>query len=166
MYMHIIIQTPPGFDVAIATININSTNPRCNAILTNHCNIFAILTNHSRLLPPYLCIMYRATANVWIKRLSPPYQNTNKRPWKAVAWHSMWSEGKLFCAACNSVVEHKKQLSIDKHFATAKHKMRMAEMQAGCQTTRQMTLIQATASRATASSERIKVSCYTCAWLV
>lgn len=44
------------------------------------------------------------------------------------------SRGNLFCTACNAVVEHKRKLSIDKHFATAKHKMRTAETQAGRQT--------------------------------
>ncbi|XP_076137435.1 CGG triplet repeat-binding protein 1-like [Alosa pseudoharengus] len=39
------------------------------------------------------------------------------------------SGGKLFCTACNTVVEHKRKSSIDKHFATAKHTRRMAEVQ-------------------------------------
>uniref|UniRef100_A0A8C2DU57 CGG triplet repeat-binding protein 1 n=1 Tax=Cyprinus carpio TaxID=7962 RepID=A0A8C2DU57_CYPCA len=71
--------------------------------------------------------------------------------------------GKLFCTACNIVVEHKRKSSIDKHFATAKHNMRCAEMQAGRQTTRQITMTQAVASRSIASSERIKVSYFKCA---
>uniref|UniRef100_A0A8C2BR82 Uncharacterized protein n=1 Tax=Cyprinus carpio TaxID=7962 RepID=A0A8C2BR82_CYPCA len=73
------------------------------------------------------------------------------------------SGGKLFCTACNIVVEHKRKSSIDKHFATAKHNMRCAEMQAGRQTTRQITMTQAVASRSIASSERIKVSYFKCA---
>ncbi|ROJ30490.1 CGG triplet repeat-binding protein 1, partial [Anabarilius grahami] len=67
------------------------------------------------------------------------------------------SGGKLFCTACNIVVEHKRKSSIDKHFATAKHNMRCAEKQAGRQTTTQITMTQAVASRSIASSERIKI---------
>uniref|UniRef100_A0A9J8AJF7 CGG triplet repeat-binding protein 1 n=1 Tax=Cyprinus carpio carpio TaxID=630221 RepID=A0A9J8AJF7_CYPCA len=73
------------------------------------------------------------------------------------------SGGELFCTACNIVVEHKRKSSIDKHFATAKHNMRCAEMQAESQTTRQITMTQAVASMSIASSERIKVSYFKCA---
>lgn len=76
------------------------------------------------------------------------------------------SGGKLFCTACNIVVEHKRKSSIDKLFATAKHNMRTVEMQAGRQTMKQITMTQAVASRSTASAERIKVSYFKCAWLV
>ena len=36
------------------------------------------------------------------------------------------SGGKLFCTACNIVVEYKHKSSVDKHFATAKHNCRTA----------------------------------------
>ena len=54
------------------------------------------------------------------------------------------------------MVEHKHKSSIDKHFATAKHNYRIAELQAGRQTTRQITMTQAVASKSIASAERIK----------
>lgn len=76
------------------------------------------------------------------------------------------SGGKLFCTACNIVVEHKRKSSIEKHFATAKHNMRTGELQRGCQTSRQITMTQAVASRSIASAERIKVSYFKCAWLM
>ena len=54
------------------------------------------------------------------------------------------------------VVEHKHKSSINKHFATAKHNYRIAELQAGRQTTRQITMTQAVASKSIAIAERIK----------
>ena len=66
------------------------------------------------------------------------------------------SGGKLFCTACNIVVEHKRKSSIDKHCATAKHNYRTAELQAGRQTTRQITMTQALESKSIVSAERIK----------
>ena len=66
------------------------------------------------------------------------------------------SEGKLFCTLCNIVMEHKRKSSIDKHFATAKYNYRTAELQAGRQTTRQITMTQAVASKSIASADRIK----------
>jgi hypothetical protein len=65
------------------------------------------------------------------------------------------SKGKLFCTACNILVEHKHESSINKHFASAKHNYRIAELQAGRQTTRQITMTQAVASKSIASAERI-----------
>uniref|UniRef100_A0A8C5FGT3 CGG triplet repeat-binding protein 1 n=1 Tax=Gadus morhua TaxID=8049 RepID=A0A8C5FGT3_GADMO len=46
------------------------------------------------------------------------------------------SGGKLFCTACNIVVDHKHKSYIDKHFTTSKHNYRTAELKAGRQTTR------------------------------
>ena len=55
------------------------------------------------------------------------------------------------------MVEHKRKSSIDKHFAPVKHNYRAAELQAGHQTTRQITMTQAMAS----SAERIKNQLFT-----
>uniref|UniRef100_A0A3P8TRL5 CGG triplet repeat binding protein 1 n=1 Tax=Amphiprion percula TaxID=161767 RepID=A0A3P8TRL5_AMPPE len=66
------------------------------------------------------------------------------------------SGGKLFCTPCNIVVEYKRKSSIEKHFTTAKHIKRMAEMSR--LQTRQTTLTEAVAPRSVASTERMKVS--------
>uniref|UniRef100_A0AAQ5Z6I9 CGG triplet repeat-binding protein 1 n=1 Tax=Amphiprion ocellaris TaxID=80972 RepID=A0AAQ5Z6I9_AMPOC len=55
------------------------------------------------------------------------------------------SGGKLFCTACNIVVESKRKSSIDKHFSTVKHIRRMAETSRP--KTRQITMTEAVASR-------------------
>uniref|UniRef100_A0A3B4Z877 U1-type domain-containing protein n=1 Tax=Stegastes partitus TaxID=144197 RepID=A0A3B4Z877_9TELE len=64
--------------------------------------------------------------------------------------------GKLFCVPCNTVVEHKRKSSIDKHFSTVKHRRRMAETNQP--QTRQITVTEAVASTSVASTERMKVS--------
>lgn len=75
------------------------------------------------------------------------------------------SGGKSVCTWCNIVIEHKWKSSIDKHFATAKHKTRTAEMPAGHQT-KQLTMTQAVASKSIANGERIRISYFKCTWLV
>lgn len=143
-----------------------------DAILTNHRNFPANLTNHWRRLElpstNYLRPYFR------VKKSSMCESNVSHLPSKIIAIDRQKqypgilheSGGKLFCTAYNIVVEHKRKSSIDKHFATAKHNMRCAEMQAGRQTTRQITMTQAVASMSIASSERIKVSYFKCACIV
>ncbi|KAL7396325.1 hypothetical protein ABVT39_004230 [Epinephelus coioides] len=64
------------------------------------------------------------------------------------------SGGKLFCTACDVLLEHKRKSSINKHFTTAKHIRRVAE-NLGHQT-RQVMATEAVVSRAVTSAERIK----------
>uniref|UniRef100_A0A8C5FXB2 Uncharacterized protein n=1 Tax=Gadus morhua TaxID=8049 RepID=A0A8C5FXB2_GADMO len=64
------------------------------------------------------------------------------------------SGGKLFCTACNIVVEHKHKSSIDKHFATAKHNYRTTNCRQDVRR-RGRSLTQAVACKSIASAQRI-----------